>query len=76
MTIEKTDQSSEVADDELMTEAEQYAREQSAATRNGVVAPFGSPSDTDAQYASEAAPGLDYDADLRDGFALKYGDAL
>ena len=28
------------------------------------------------QYASEAAPGLDYDASLRDGFALKYGDAL
>ena len=25
------------------------------------------------QYAREAAPGLDYDDDLRDGFAFKYG---
>ena len=25
------------------------------------------------QYARDAAPGLDYDDDLRDGFALKYG---
>lgn len=26
------------------------------------------------RYAAEAAPGADYDQDLRDGFALKYGD--
>lgn len=25
------------------------------------------------RYAAEAAPGFDYDQDLRDGFALKYG---
>ena len=28
------------------------------------------------QYARDAVPGLDYDDDLRDGFAFKYGDAL
>ena len=28
------------------------------------------------QYARDAAPGLDYDDELRDGFAFKYGDAL
>lgn len=26
------------------------------------------------RYAAEAAPGADYDQDLSDGFALKYGD--
>lgn len=28
------------------------------------------------QYARDAVPDLDYDDDLRDGFAFKYGDAL
>ena len=28
------------------------------------------------QYARDAVPGVDYDDELRDGFALKYGDAL
>lgn len=47
--------------------------EQSAATRNGVVPPFAPPSDTGTQYARDAAPGLDYDDELRDGFAFRYG---
>ena len=42
-------------------------------TRDGVVAPFAPPSDTGTQYARDAAPGWDYDDDLRDGFAFKYG---
>ena len=28
------------------------------------------------RYAKDAAPGADYDQDLCDGFAFKYGEAL
>lgn len=34
---------------------------------------FGNPLLCGTQYARDAAPGLDYDDDLRDGFAFKYG---
>lgn len=34
---------------------------------------FGNPLLCGTQYARDAVPGLDYDDELRDGFAFKYG---